>query len=106
MSSSDENKLEQLVDLHRKFQAACQQIVLLNNQLIDMQIRYDRAAAAGHTPFRYILRLRLMSVEGVRNYIYEYVLNKAEEIEELQTILIEAGIIDVEYEPADEQLNV
>jgi len=106
MSSSAENQVEQLHELLKKFEAACRQIILLNNQLIDMQTRYDRAAAAGHRAFRYILRLRLMSVEGVRNCIYEYARNKGEEIEEMQTILIEAGIIDVEYEQADELMDV
>ena len=71
MSSSAENQLEQLDELLRKFEAACRQIILLNNKIIDTQKKNDHATAAGQTPFCYILRLQLMSMEVVKNCIYE-----------------------------------
>lgn len=50
-----------------KFQRACAQVLLLNNMVQDLQTRYDRAVAQNMRQYRYTLRLRLCTVEGLRN---------------------------------------
>jgi hypothetical protein len=56
-----------LVDSERRFRRACEQIVLLNHKLEDLQRRYARAKSENRKSFRYSLRLRLAVVEGLRN---------------------------------------
>lgn len=86
-----------------KFKKACSQVISLNNQIIDCQTRYDRAVSNQQRSYRYVLRLRLMSIEGVRNCIYEYARIKGQEIEDLQDKLIAAGVMEPEYEVTDEE---
>lgn len=82
----------------RKFDKACQQIILLNNTIVDCQVRYDRAVASSNNLGRYLLRLRLMTYEGVRNMIYEYARQKSELIVEMQDQLVAAGLMYDEYD--------
>lgn len=79
--------------LDRKFRRACQQIRLLNHSIESMQVRYDRAYNANRRSFRYTCRLQLASLEGLRNVFYEYASQRAQQLEDLQTHLIDAGFI-------------
>ena len=74
----------QVLQMDSKFQKACGQVLVLNNFLRQQQIRYDRAARDNLRTYRYALRLRLCTVEGLRNSLYEYATMKADEIEPLQ----------------------
>ncbi|KAJ8318701.1 hypothetical protein KUTeg_003792 [Tegillarca granosa] len=56
-------------DLCRK---ACEQIIALNRKLQSVSIRYQKATKDGRRSFRYSLRLRLATIEGVRNMYYEF----------------------------------
>ena len=94
--------------LDMKFRRACDQILLLNNQIDDLQTRYNRAMKANRRSFRYSLRLQLATLEGVRNMFYEYASRRADELEGLQTQLIEAGgdpDDSVEWEEVTEEDN-
>lgn len=71
-----------------KFKKACKAIVLLNNSLESLQVRYNRARGSDRRSFRYNIRLRLCTVEGARNMFYEYASQQADEMEELQDKLI------------------
>ena len=51
---------------------SCQQVVLLNNQLDELRLRYQRADAAGNKPSCANLRIQLCVTEGVRDMFYEY----------------------------------
>ena len=73
----------QVLQMDSKFQKACRQVLVLNNFLRQLQIRYDRAARDNLRTYRYALRLRLYTVEGLRNSLYEYATMKADEIEQL-----------------------
>ena len=90
-------------DLDKKFRKACQQIVLLNNQIEALQVRYDRAYKANQRTFRYSLRLRLATLEGVRNMFYEYAYRRADELEALQDQLVELGVIQDSDEDSDNE---
>ena len=56
-----------LSDAERRFRRACDQIVLLNQKLGEVQKRYKNARRTNNRSFRYNLRLKLAVVEGVRN---------------------------------------
>ena len=80
------------------FKRACEQVVLLNDKLEGLQRRYDKAVQENHRSFRYNLRLKMASVEGVRNAYYEYACEKAEEIAELRYYVSAADHYDSEDE--------
>ena len=63
-----------------RFRRACEQVVLINNKLQDLQVRYDRARRDELRSFRYNIRLRMSGAEGVRNAYYEYARQKADKI--------------------------
>ena len=75
-----------------KFQKACAQVLLLNNMVQDLQTRYDRAVKENMRQYRYTLRLRLCTVEGLRNMYYEYVWQGADESEALEDTMRQLGV--------------
>ena len=81
----------QVLQMYSKFQKACGQVLVLNNFLRQLQIRYDRAARDNLRTYRYALRLRLCTVEGLRNSLYEYATMKADEIEHLEEEMRKLG---------------
>ena len=106
MSSIDVQQLsttavENYTKLQRKFQKACSQVILLNNKIVDANIRYNRANQQGNKVFLYSGRLRLMTLEGVRNTIYEYAARLADVIDEEQDKLVAMGLMQEEYQPME-----
>lgn len=93
MSTSDEGMLVSFQVLDTKFRRACHHIRTLNRQIEEFQIRYDRAFATGRRSFRYTHRLKLATFEGMRNMYYEYACRRADELEQMQSVLIEKGLI-------------
>lgn len=75
-----------------KFQRACAQVLLLNNMVQELQTRYDRAVVQNSRQYRYTLRLRLCTVEGLRNMYYEYACQSADEIEVLEDTMRQLGV--------------
>ena len=71
-------------DLNRKFRNACSQLIHINNLIDETETRYSRSQAENHRSYRYILRLKLCSLEGVCNMFYEYAYTKADELEKMQ----------------------
>lgn len=76
-----ENELEMA---EKKFKRSCEQIVLLNDKLDDLQNRYDTAKRDDRRSFRYPLRLKIAVVDGVRNMYYEYAMRQAKEVAEIK----------------------
>ena len=76
-----------------RFQRACDQIVILNRHLDNLQLRYDRAHRDNLRTFRYSLRIKLSATEGVRNMFVEYASAVADELMELQCQLLEQANI-------------
>ena len=87
--------------LQSKFKSACSQVILLNNKIVDANVRYKRASQQGNKAYLYSGRLQLMTLEGVRNTIYEYAARLADVIDEEQEKMVAMGIMQEEYEPMD-----
>ena len=94
-----DNLVDRIGGIDRKFRRACAQIVLLNNEIEALQTRYNRAMKRNRRSFRYSVRLRLATLEGIRNMFYEYASRMADELEELQERVVvdrAAGDSDLE----------
>jgi len=66
---------------------------MLNRSIEEIQVRYDRAFSSGRRSFRYSHRLKLATYEGMRNMYYEYACQRADELEKMQDVLIQNGLI-------------
>jgi len=90
-----------LTDAEKKTQVACQQMLLLSDQLDSLKIRYEKAVTANVRCFRYPLRMKIVTVEGVINMYYQYTVEKQKEVEVLRFQLFgeEPG-----YDPFEEEL--
>ena len=86
-------RIHHMQDMNRKFKAACSQLILINNMIVETEERYARASHTGSTSLRYLLRLRICTLEGVRSAFYAYATDRADELEELQRALfVHTGI--------------
>lgn len=81
-----------LTDTERRFRKACDQIVLLNNHLGEVQKRYKMAKRTNNRSFRYNLRLKLAVIEGARNMYYDYAYTKADQVAELRRELFNESV--------------
>lgn len=90
---SDEQTVVSFRVLDAKFRRACHHIRVLNRRIEDVQVRYDRAFASGQRSFRYTHRLKLATLEGMRNMYYEYACLRADELEQMQDVLVRQGFI-------------
>ncbi|CAL1529766.1 unnamed protein product [Lymnaea stagnalis] len=78
---------EKMNEARSKFERACQQIVLLDQKIKDLEIRYKRAVKNKKNSFRYNLRLRLSVVTGVKMMYHHYASTKAEELTRLRRLV-------------------
>lgn len=76
-----------------KFRKACQQLRLLNQYIDRTEIRYERAYTGNAPSFRYMSRLQLATLEGIRNMYFEYACNCADKLDALQEELVAAGFV-------------
>jgi hypothetical protein len=88
----------ELYENESRFKKGCDQVILLNDRLEGLQRRYNKAREENHRSFRYNLRLRMATVEGVRNAYYEFACEKAEKIAELRYYLTVDVDSDSEYD--------
>jgi len=72
---------------------------MLNRHIEQIQTRYDRAFSSGRKSFRYTYRLKLATYEGMRNMYYEYATRRADELEKMQDLLINRGMISDSSDP-------
>ena len=105
LNVSDEHMLAEFTTLDKKFRRACHHIRMLNRQVEEFQIRYDRAFASGRRSFRYTHRLKLATFEGMRNMYYEYACRRADELEQMQEVLIQKGLISDGDSETDSDMN-
>ena len=89
-----QHEVDRYLLLQTKFRKACQQVVLLNNRVLDAQARYDRAFSENSRSFHYTLRLKLVTLEGVRNMVYEYARLRADQLDALREKLIFLGLME------------
>ena len=81
-----------LSEAERRFRKACDQIVMLNQRLGDVQKRYKMAKRSNNRSFRYNLRLKLAVIEGSRNMFYDYAYAKADQVAELRRELFDEAV--------------
>ena len=85
--------LRRYLDLDQKFGLACRQLKVLKSSLADLQDRYDRAFRDNLRSFRYSLRLRMATLEGVQNMYHAYAERCAARIEDMQETLERLGLL-------------
>ena len=71
-----------------QFRRACEQVLVLNEEVEQLTNKYNEALAAANKTLRYRLRLRISVMEGVRNMFYEFAAMKASVITQLQRLSI------------------
>ena len=76
---------DKIEEAQQKFEKACLQIVLLDNQIRDLEVRYKRAVKNKKNSFRYNLRLKLSVVTGVKMMYHHYASTKADELHRLRS---------------------
>ena len=81
-----------LGEAERRFRKACDQIVLLNHHLGEVQKRYKAAKKSNNRSFRYNLRLKLAVIEGARNMFYDYAYSMADQVAELRRELFNESV--------------
>ena len=72
VTGEEERLLAQMNSLNRKFTHACQQIMLINNNIRKLQCRYERAQRDNQRSFRYCLRMRIATLEQYRLVYYNF----------------------------------
>ena len=90
--------------LDGKFRIACHHIRMLNREIEMVQIRYDRSFSAAQSIYRYTHRLKLATYEGMRNVFYQHACRCADQLEQIQDVLIEKGFI-LESDDSDTEEN-
>lgn len=75
---------DRIADAKTKFMKAREQILVLDQQIRDLEIRYKRAVHCKKNAFRYNLRLKLSVTTGVKMMYHHYASIKADEIRKIQ----------------------
>ena len=96
LNNWDSDLIDKIRSTNRLFRQACDQIIVMNNQVNYLQTRYNRAMKKNRRSFRYSLRLKLATLEGVRNMYYEYASRKADDLEHLQNELMEVQGMNID----------
>ena len=96
----DSQLYSKLKDAESKTQIACHQMLLLSTKLEGLKIRYQNAVTANFRCFRYPLRMRIVTLEGVINMYYQYTVEKQKEVEILRYKLFGE---EAEYDPYEEE---
>ena len=74
----------QLYEAQKRFHRACVQINHLNDKLENLQRRYVKAKSDDDKFFRYSLRMRLLTVEGIIKCYCQYACLKKNEVLDLR----------------------
>ena len=86
--------------IDRKFRRARKQILILNDRIESLIVRYQRSTVEKKRSFRYAMRMQAATVEGVRNMFYEYAKRQCEDMDNLQEKLKE--LTGEEYDDFEE----
>ena len=88
---SAENILRRIKNINRKFRIAASQVLFVDNQIKDTEVRFcrNKNVSGRRMSFSYILRLRLCTLENIRNRFYDYAVLQADELENLQLEFME-----------------
>jgi hypothetical protein len=81
------NIILEIRHVDRKFRRARKQILILNEKIESLIIRYRRSMRDGRKAFKCAERLQVATIEGVRNMYYEYARRQCEIMDDLQDAL-------------------
>ena len=84
MGKTVKDEIYRIRDLNKKFRLSCTQLIHINSLIEDVETRYNRSQAENRRSYRYILHLKLCSLEGVRNMFYEYAYVQGDRLEDMQ----------------------
>lgn len=87
--------VERLLALNEKFKRVMAQIRLLNHEIKEKQVRYDRAYENDQMSWRYTLRIQIATLEGVKSMFLEYGFKLADDLEGLQNSFVQDGVLIV-----------
>ena len=79
---------EHLNNALRNFRKTCAQISLLNRHHADVSKRYMTAKKDDHRIFRYRLRMRMSTIEGVREMYIDYAIYLADFLADLRSTMV------------------
>lgn len=101
----------QLIETQRRLQQACFQIQSLNVKKEDFVRRYLKAVKANDKRFRYSLRMRIVTVEGMIDCYYQYATMKEKEMLDLRFKLYGEipeyeEDLDIQDSETDDDMNV
>ena len=88
-----EKLLCSLAQMNRKLRLACRQVVLMNNEMGCLRNRYDGAVDCSGRDLSCFLRLKIATVEGIRNMFYFYESQHADGVDALHVGLLGEGVI-------------
>lgn len=71
---------EKMNEAQTRFEKACKQIILLDQRMKGLEVRYKLAVRQKNNSFRYNLRSRLSVVTGLKMMYHHYASTKAEEL--------------------------
>ena len=77
----------ELEERQRRFNRACEQLVLLNTKLGEIQSKYEKAKSEKRRSLQFLFRCRILTVEGLMQTYLLYATRKRKEIRELRFIL-------------------
>lgn len=78
------NMYTELQNTESRLRKACSQIILLNARLEETKGRYDKAIKDNLRSNRCLLRTRIVTLEGMINMYYEYILKKQDDAIQLR----------------------
>ena len=81
--------IRKIREVDEKFRKARIQIILLNNKIEALIVRYNRCTRQKRRSCRYAIRMQVATVEGVRNMYYEYARRQCQNMDALQRKLKE-----------------
>ena len=81
------NIISEIRHVDRKFRRARKQIIILNERIEALLVRYRRSEKEGRKAFKCAERIQVATVEGVRNMYYEYARRQCEIMDNLQDAL-------------------
>ena len=62
----------QILESQRRFQRACDQIVLMNHKMETLNWKYEQAVGASQKHIRYTIRMRMLVLEGILQMYCRY----------------------------------
>ena len=78
--------------LDRKLNKVCSQIEAIDRKMDAEKVRFGRVEKAKNNPFRYNLKMKMVTLQQVRNMMTEYASRQASEMLKLRATFTEEGV--------------